>query len=226
MAGVAYQGEAFPLTFTAPAGSVVTVSWLDPYGNAEIQDMSVAEDPLGSGQYPQMFTLTVPGMWTARFASSSTTDIAEYFIRVLDVSGPPPLASVGDVTGQMTLSAAQQTLAAWLLRVASSLVRQQFPSTDRLVAAGKLDPDVVALAVTNMVLRVLRNPGGLRSETTGPFSRTYDTTYAAGLLILGGDEETMLAPSGGGTVAKGRIGTARIGANMVPRDGGRYGVHR
>jgi hypothetical protein len=54
--------------------------------------------------------------------------------------------------------------------------------------------DLVALAVTNMVLRVMRNPGGLRAETVGPFSRTYDTTYAAGLLVITGDDEALLNP--------------------------------
>ena len=52
---------------------------------------------------------------------------------------------------------------------------------DADITAGLLDPELAALTVANMVLRVLRNPSGLRAETTGPFSRTYDTTAAAGL---------------------------------------------
>jgi hypothetical protein len=49
-----------------------------------------------------------------------------------------------------------------------------------------------------MVLRVLRNPSGLRSETVGPFSRSYDTSVAAGLLVFTDDEEQLIAPTGTG----------------------------
>jgi hypothetical protein len=116
-------------------------------------------------------------------------------VRARALTGPAPLAAVGDIAEQYgTLTAAQQQLAAVLTRAASQMIRARRPDIDSQIAAGIVSGDLVALAVTNMVLRVLRNPQGLRSESVGPFSRAYDTTYAAGLLVLTPDDEKLINP--------------------------------
>jgi len=56
-----------------------------------------------------------------------------------------------------------------------------------------------------MVLRVIRNPKGARSETTGPFSRSWDTHIMSGQLELTVAETALLdpaptAPLGVGTI--------------------------
>lgn len=218
MSGVIDIGDALDLTFNATTGSRVLMSWLDPNLVSVIDGQEVAESPAGSGKFPHMFTGAAPaGMWTAAFSTSGKTD--RYYVRVTS-PGLPPFAAIGDVGIQFgTLTTAQQTLTGYLLKVASKMLRQRFPLIDTQVNAGTLDSDVVANAAASMVLRVLRNPGGLRSETTGPFSRTYDTTAAAGLLVVTADEVDAVTPTplttmpdGPGAIA----GTIRVQGGLMP----------
>lgn len=95
------------------------------------------------------------------------------------------------------------------LRVASALVRQRVPAIDTQIAAGAVDAGVVADVVAQAVTRGLRNPGGVKSQTTGPFSTTYDDRVAAGFIYLTDDEVLLL----GGSIATAgrRFGTVAIG---------------
>lgn len=197
MSGVIDVGDAFELTFTTAPGASVDVSWFDPGGVTVLDHVPVPESPPGSGKFPRSFLATAPDIWRAVFtASGAATDIETYYVRAVSVDGPAPLATVGEVGIQFgSMTEAQEGLTAYLLRVASKIVRQRFPQVDTQITAGSLDPEVVGLAVSAMVLRVLRNPGGLRSETVGPFSRTYDTGEAAGLLVVTDKETAMLTPT-------------------------------
>jgi hypothetical protein len=183
-------GDAFELTFTTTPGAAVTVSWYDPDLLPVLDGVSVPETPAASGKYPRTFVPNSAGLWHAVFnASGTATAVEEFWVRANAITGQPPLATVGEVGDQFgTMTDAQEGLAKSLLRAASKLVRQRFPLIDTNIAAGRLDPEVVGLAVVNMVLRVLRNPRGLRASTTGPFSVTYDTTTAAGQLAISADE--------------------------------------
>jgi hypothetical protein len=190
-------GDALELTFNTAPGAAVVVSWFDPMGVAVIDQAEVAEQPAASGAYPMTFLPTSAGVWSALFtASGSTQAVERYYVRANSVTGLPPLATVGEVGNQYgSMTPAQEGLASWLVRAASKMIRFRYPQVDAQIASGLLDGDVVALVVANMVLRVLRNPGGLRAETTGPFSRSYDTSVAAGLLGLSAEELTMLTPT-------------------------------
>lgn len=208
MSAVVDVGDAIEVTFsTVPAADVV-VSWLNPSQVAIIDAVAVAENPAASGKYPQTFMASSPGMWTAQFTASGTTAAVErYYVRAQSIAGPLPLAAVGDVASQFgSMTPAEESLAGWLIRAASNMIRARRPTIDLLIAAGTVSADLAALAVTNMVLRVLRNPSGLRSETVGPFSRAYDTTVAAGLLVFTDDEDDLVSPTGEATpVAIGQI---------------------
>jgi hypothetical protein len=211
-------GDAFELTFSTTAGADVTVSWIDPGGELIIDGQTVTET--SPGQYKVTLQAGQAGMWTARFTASGTvTAVEDYYVRARTVTGPPPLAAVGDVAAQFgTLTAAQEGVTAFLLRAASAMIRHAYPFIDAQIITGRLDPDLVALAASNMVLRVLRNPNGLRSETVGPFSRSYDTGTAAGLLVISSTETGLLVPvavlpDGSGV---GGIGTIRTRPGMAP----------
>ncbi|MFG3710889.1 hypothetical protein [Micromonospora sp. NPDC047730] len=190
-------GDVVEVTFSTAAGATVTVTWLDPEGVPAVLDAPTVETPAGSGQYLAAYAPTVPGVWEARFrATGTTTAVERYFVRARALDGPPPLATVGEVAELFgTMTPAQESLTAALLRRASEMVRAHFPDLAARVASGMLSAEAPAMAVINMVLRVLRNPDGLRAETTGPFSRTYDTTVAAGLLVVS-DGELALMTSG------------------------------
>lgn len=86
---------------------------------------------------------------------------------------------------------------------ASALVRQQFPTIDRRLAAGKADPDLLGFVVVSMVKRVMERPGGVRqrSETLGAYteSETYDTAVSTGALYLSDSEKAILDGPGGGS---------------------------
>lgn len=189
-------GDALELTFATAPGATVTVTWTDPVGTVVVDGATVTENPPGSGKFPYTFLPTTAGVWQAVFTASGTaTAVESYWVRASAVTGLPPLATVGEVAAQFgTLTPAQEGLTAWLVRAASKLLRSYYPLLDANIAAGRVDPDVVSLVVVNAVLRVLRNPQGLRSETVGPFSRSYDTSVAAGMLAFSKDELLILVP--------------------------------
>ncbi len=189
-------GDGVELSFEGTTGATVTVSWLDPDLVPVLDAVPVTENPAGSGRFPYTFLPTAPGLWQAVFTASGTiTAVERYWIRALSTTGPPPLAVVGDVAELYgSLTPAQEGLVSALLRRASAMVRAAYPDLADRIAAGTLDADTAAHAVVNMVLRVISNPRGLRSETVGPFTRTYDTQKATGLLALTDAETAMLAP--------------------------------
>lgn len=209
-------GDAVEIAFHTAPGATVNTSWMSPDGTTVLDHVTVAEDPITPGRFPYTFVLTAPGLWEALFtASGTTTEVERFNVRAVPVTGPPPLATLGEVAAQFgTMTAAQQSLANTLLRAASKLIRQRYPSVDANIASGRLDAEVVALAVINMVLRVLRNPRGLKAETTGPFSVTYDTTIAAGQLVLSETETSLLVP--GGNKAGGRARTIWTKPGLLP----------
>ncbi len=211
-------GDAFELTFTTAPGATVTSSWYDNYRRPRFEDQAVAESPAASGKFPQTFLPDAAGMWQVLFhASGAATQVEEHWVRVSRVSGPPPLASVGDVqTLRGSMTAAQQGLARYLLRAASKMVRSRFPLVDEHIADELLDADVVAHTVAQMVNRVLRNPDGLRSQSIGPFSYAYDTTLAAGELVLSDDDAAAFTPDLSGDDASAHVGTIRIAVGMAP----------
>lgn len=194
MSSVVDVGDAVELTFTTLPGASVTASWFDPDLDAVEDNVEVAETPAGSGRFPRTFLPDRKGMWKAQFtAAGAATAVEVFWIRAVATTGPPPLATVGDVAAQFgSMSTAQQGLASTLLRGASALLRARVPDLDARIAAGTLDPSLAALAATNLVLRVMRNPTGLRSKTVGPFTQTWDTTSATGLLHVTADDLGLL----------------------------------
>lgn len=203
MSAVIDVGDLIELTFTTVPGATVTVTWIDPQQVEVESAVAVTETPATSGKFPHTFVATTAGMWTAQFTASGTTQAVErYYVRATAVSGPPPLAAIGDVSAQYgSMTPAEESLAGWLLRAASNMIRSRRPLIDQQITDGLVSADLAALAVTNMVLRVLRNPSGLRSETVGPFSRAYDTRYAAGLLVFTDDESDLITPGDTDAVA-------------------------
>jgi hypothetical protein len=211
-------GDAVELTFATASGADVVYTWLDPDQQPVLEDQPVLEAPTGSGRFPVTFLPGRAGTWTATFtAAGAATAVERYYIRASALTGPPPLAVVGDVAEQYgSLTPAQEGLASALLRAASKMIRARFPAIDTQIAAGSLDPDVVALGPVNMVLRVLRNPNGLRAETVGPFSKTYDTSAAAGQLVLTDDDAALFTPTAVLAAATIGVGTIRVTPGLAP----------
>lgn len=68
----------------------------------------------------------------------------------------------------------------------------------RLIAADDpLDVDTVRDVIVDMVTRVLRNAGGVRSQTSGPFSQVIDQSVASGRLEITRDDRDALGYGSG-----------------------------
>lgn len=85
------------------------------------------------------------------------------------------------------------------LDAAHRLLRSKAPGLDARVDSGLLDPDLVKDVIVEMVLRVLRNPSGFRSETDGDYSYSRDIQVASGRLMVTDDELEMLGFGSGST---------------------------
>jgi len=221
MSGVADVGDAVELTYSTAPGATVTMSWIYlPTPVVLQEDVAVTEllvDGNPSGQFPITLTGPYAGMYEAVFtATGAASNTESYYLRFDAVDGLPPLATIGEYTDLYgSLSEARAATARALLKRASQLIRDSYPGIDTRIGAGTVPADSVGLAVLNMVARVMRNPGGLRSETTGPFSRAYDPDAASGMLQITGAEISLLVPpavSG----ARGKMGSSRITGGMVP----------
>lgn len=226
-------GDAVELTFATAPGATVVVSWYDPDMVASFEGAPVVEAPPASGNFPYTFLPGRGGTWTAQFTASGTvTAVERYYVRATALTGPPPLAVLDDVSAQFgTLTLSQQATATWLLRAASRMVRARFPAIDIHISDGILDPEVVALGVSNMVIRVLRNPKGLRAETIGPFARTFDVALArtttgaqpssAGILSIGEHEIELFTPTKVANMLAYGVGTIMMQPGLAPpREGG------
>jgi hypothetical protein len=223
-------GDAIELTYTTAPGASVTMSWIYlPTAVTLLQDVTVDEllidgDP--SGQFPITLVGSLAGMYEAVFTATGTaTNTESYYERFDALDGLPPLATLGEYTDLYGgLSEARAATARALLKRASQLIRDSCPGIDDRIAAGAVPGDSVGLAVLNMVARVMRNPNGLRSETTGPFSRAFDPDAASGMLQITEAERLLLLPPGAATSRR-KIGTARVTGGMVPPPHRRHWRH-
>jgi hypothetical protein len=217
-------GDAIELTYTTTPGATVVMSWIHTPTEAILQqDVTVPETVTGgvhTGKYPITLVGPLPGVYEAVFTSYGTATTKESFFERFDpVSTVPPLATVGEYTELYgDLSAARSSICRALLKRASQLVRDSYPNIDARITAGTVPGDSVGLAVLNMVARVMRNPDGLRSQTIGPISRSFDTDVATGMLTITDAETALLnPPTGGRDGGRGKMGTARVQGGMVPK---------
>lgn len=65
------------------------------------------------------------------------------------------------------------------------------------ITAGLTTLDDVRDCLVSMVTRLLRNPGGVRSQSSGPFSQVIDASVASGRLEITRAERRMLGMAAG-----------------------------
>lgn len=95
-------------------------------------------------------------------------------------------ADLADRLGRDLTDVESRQAAAWL-RSASAIIVRHFP------AYATTRDDVSTSVCCEMVLRVLRNPDGKRSETVDDYSYTIDSTRSAGELYITENEMRDLA---------------------------------
>jgi hypothetical protein len=65
------------------------------------------------------------------------------------------------------------------------------------IGSGRTSFEAVKLVVVNMVIRLLRNPSGLRTQTVGPFSYSLDPQAASARLFVSREDRRLLGLSSG-----------------------------
>jgi hypothetical protein len=113
-------------------------------------------------------------------------------------------ATTGDVEARLgrTLTASEQgQVTAWLEDL-EALVVSRLPGFAESVTAGVTSESVVRAVFASAVIRVLRNPEGLRQHTESiddySITKTIDASASAGLLYLTDDEWNLLSPGASG----------------------------
>jgi Phage protein Gp19/Gp15/Gp42 len=218
-------GDAIELIYATAPNSTVTMSWIHrdsatvEFNNVPVPER-LADDASPTGLFPITVVGNQAGLWEARFTATGASENVESFFERFSLSSSPiPLATITeyqDLYGE--LSAPRQATARALLLRASAIIRAAFPRVDEKILDGSVNADVVSMVAINMVAQVMRNPAGLRSETTGPFSRSYDPEAASGMLQLTEADRDLLGDAGlgGASGRKGKFGTARVSGGMVP----------
>ena len=92
------------------------------------------------------------------------------------------------------LSAAEQDVAQSFIDDAWAVVLSQVPGVETRMTAETLSVDLVVKVVSAMVLRILKNPDGLRQWSVDDASFTRDQALSAGLLYLADSERIELMP--------------------------------
>jgi hypothetical protein len=108
------------------------------------------------------------------------------------------------------LSTAEEVTAQALLDDAWAVLLTVIPDLEARMAAGTPSTSLVVSVASAMVLRVMRNPNGVRSWSVDDYSETRDNSIAAGSLYVAPEEVRLLtglassARSGAFSVTPGR----------------------
>jgi hypothetical protein len=157
---------------------------------------------LAAGRYYLRHVFTTAG------GATVTDDDDELLLVVASGTVASAHASLSDVEARYgALTAAQQSLAEALLGDAAAILAAHLPTLDARIAAGSLPLRLVVQVESAMVIRVLRNPEAMKSETIGVYSYTRDQALSAGLLYALVDELALLASRTGRL----SVGTIRLG---------------
>jgi hypothetical protein len=100
-----------------------------------------------------------------------------------------------------SLTAEESTVAQALLDDAWAILLIQRPNLEADITAGDVPGEVVTFVVAQMVLRVLRNPDGIRQWSVDDASFTRDGSVSTGGLYASDYELGLLSPVAEGTGA-------------------------
>lgn len=104
----------------------------------------------------------------------------------------------------------ERTVAQSLIDDAWAIAQAQLPMLATRVDSGQFPLEVVRAVLSAMVIRVLRNPEGVRTWAVDDYSQTRDASVAAGALYLSTDELTLMSAS---------LGSRRPGAFSIAPGG-------
>lgn len=130
-----------------------------------------------------------------------------------------PFADTQDVElrlGRTLTTSEAGQITAWLEDLEAQVLTRVPDLTER-VASGAVSDAVVRAVFCSAVIRVLRNPEGLRQHTESiddySVTKTIDSSASAGSLYLTDDEWNLLAPGSSGDAFTIRPYSAPVGAD-------------
>lgn len=115
------------------------------------------------------------------------------------------------------LTATEEPVAQALLDDAWAILSQQLPDIEDRLTAGSLSELLVVAVESAMVLRVLRNPNGVRQWSVDDYSETRDSALSAGALYLSPEELDLL--SGRSKVRRSRAFSVQPSRGPCPAPG-------
>lgn len=122
-----------------------------------------------------------------------------------------PYATLADLEAKSP-APIPSTMASVLLEEGEAILRASVPGLDDAILAGTVDPVLVRKVLTDAVLRVLRNPTGVTTQTVGPESATFSGQAQRAELQFLPAELALIAPPVAGLSAGGyALGSFRLG---------------
>lgn len=120
-------------------------------------------------------------------------------------------ASTDDVglAWNQPVSDEQQEYVDYLIDKAERLVRDKVPTLDARITATTLSALTVGDVVVDMVVRLLRNPEGLSSESAGDYSYQRNAATGEGRLFMRPDEIARLRGN------PGQVSSVPVGDNAL-----------
>lgn len=107
---------------------------------------------------------------------------------------PSVYATVDDVVAEYdgTIADDQIDYIDRKLTSAELVVRSVAGSIESRIGSGQTTFEAVKLVLCNMVIRLLRNPEGVRTQTVGPFSVSLDQSSSSAQLVITKEDRQLL----------------------------------
>ena len=109
---------------------------------------------------------------------------------------PNPATNLDVANRWRSLTAAEETVADTLLGDAWSILTARRPTLEADITAGTVTEANVVRILSQMVLRVMKNPEGYRSQSIDDYSYTRDPAASAGWLYVTDEELADITPDG------------------------------
>lgn len=120
-------------------------------------------------------------------------------------------ASTDDVELAWNQPVTNEPYVEYLIGKAERLVRDKVPTLDARILALTLSPATVGDVVVDMVVRLLRNPEGLSSESAGDYSYQRNAATGEGRIFMRPDEIARLFGN------PGRVSSVPVGDDALIR---------
>lgn len=108
----------------------------------------------------------------------------------------PNPVTTDDIEHRLGSLPAEEEVVSALIEDAWTMLLANVSTVEERLADETLSTDLVVLVVSAMVIRVLRNPDGYRSEKSDDYAYTRDDAVSSGALYISAEEIALLTAPG------------------------------